>query len=143
MTREERDAIRARCEAATEGPWKVGDGSRETRYQGWDRVFSKDRCIASRAVYNYHNPDSFDKQTQRDMCFIANARQDIPALLDDLDEVEGHAERVCDYIEFCEGDPHDDDHCSWYCKCSECGNIEYSEPRYCPGCGAKINKEVE
>jgi len=142
MTREERDAIRARCEAATSGPWEY-DGMHneiQTPYSenGFWLICSEVRTHPSEKIL-----DEFGHTYNPDFEFIANARQDIPALLDALDEAEAHAERVCTYIEFCEGDPHDDDHCSWYCKCSECGNIEYSEPRYCPGCGAKINKEVE
>jgi len=47
-------------------------------------------------------------------------------------------ERTCKYNAFCEGDPHDDDHCSWYYSCNKCGKVEISEPNYCPGCGARV-----
>ena len=84
MTEERLNEILARVKGATPGPWAIGDGSEKMFFQGWDTVQSKDRVIAERAVYHYHDPDDFDRQVQRDLVFIAHARQDIPDLLDAL-----------------------------------------------------------
>jgi len=66
MTREQRDAIRARCNAATEGPWE---------YSGLMEVYAGKYEVIGR----------FDELA--DVRFIAHARQDVPALLDALGEV--------------------------------------------------------
>ena len=67
MDKVTRDAIRARCEAATSGPWTAH------RYPVED--------------YN-GNHICGDITHGSDKLFIAHARQDIPALLDALDEAE-------------------------------------------------------
>jgi hypothetical protein len=88
------ELIRARCDAATPGPWIVGDGTPQAFNTGWDTVVAPDnRLIAARAVYNYHNPTEFDEQTRKDFEFIANARQDILEALDALEAETARADR--------------------------------------------------
>ena len=72
------DAIRARCEAATPGPWKL---EMEERYETGEKdapyVYSADgsTCICSGQTY-------YPQQvTAANAAFIAAARSDIPALL--------------------------------------------------------------
>jgi hypothetical protein len=77
MTREEE--IRARCEAATPGPWYNGDGSVDRFFAGKNTVATPERVIVERATYN----DEFDRQTYADIGFITHAREDIPYLLDE------------------------------------------------------------
>jgi hypothetical protein len=89
MDKTEREAIRARCEAASPGAWLVGDGTKEAFYQGWYCVISPgNREIVTRAVRDYYNPNSLDEIVRNDIDFIAHARQDLPMLLDALDEVD-------------------------------------------------------
>lgn len=76
--------IKARHEAATPEPWKVGDGSVELYFQGENSVVAESRVIAERAVYN---DAEYDKQTFADIAFIAAARTDIPALLAEVERL--------------------------------------------------------
>jgi len=71
MDKSEREAIRARCEAATPGPWKC------------------ERAIGASFIYGENGiVIDFDGNKDPDTIFIIHARQDIPALLDALDEAE-------------------------------------------------------
>jgi hypothetical protein len=86
MNEQELDAIKARCDKATPGPWVVGDGSPERLYLGADAVMCDVRgVVCQRSVYN--GKSEYDKQTYADMEFIAAARQDIPALLDEVERL--------------------------------------------------------
>lgn len=76
--------IKAREQAATQGPWMVGDGSIELFFQGQNAVVSESRVIAERATYNDLNRD---KHTFADIAFIAHARTDIPALLAEVERL--------------------------------------------------------
>lgn len=73
MTREEKDTIKARCEAATLGEWVVPPS-----FSGICSVEGDVLAIRTKVGRNLI----------KDMLFIAHARQDIPALLNALDEVE-------------------------------------------------------
>lgn len=85
MTDEQLAAIRARCEAATPGPWEPGRQSpytlrfpihqsveaRKVNPLGWQRA-----CICREARMG-------------DTAFIAHARQDVPALLAEVERLRG------------------------------------------------------
>ncbi|WP_065643750.1 hypothetical protein [Bacillus paralicheniformis] len=82
LTKDELEAIRQRTEAATESYWAADDcewpGNENLRYwvkTHWDGVAA--------AV------------TKEDADFIANARQDIPALLDHIAELASDIARMC------------------------------------------------
>ena len=68
-----RDSIRARIAAATEGPWSWDDDPDLTQ----DSVWADDGDIVA-STYGSTAKGSTDADDAR---FIANARQDIPALL--------------------------------------------------------------
>ena len=76
---------------ATPGNWFVGGTTNlsHLRHTGWDAVVSEDRgVIVSRAVYsNYHDLDEYDLQTKADIEFIANCKQDVPLLLEEIDRL--------------------------------------------------------
>lgn len=72
MTREERDAIRARCERATLGEW-VG----EAYDNGQIKLYSHGIIAKETALRGINN-----------ILFICRSREDIPALLDALDEAD-------------------------------------------------------
>lgn len=82
LPREERDAIRARAEAATDGPWRT-----------WN-----DGHVGSPTVHIgggvMPTPGSDPAQRMPDAEFIAHARTDVPALLDALDAAEAEVERL-------------------------------------------------
>lgn len=82
--------LRQLAAQATLREWQVGDGEKDSFYQGQNAVISKaNRVIAERSVYNYHCPSDFDKQTFADLKFIAAANpQTVIALLDRLDKLE-------------------------------------------------------
>ncbi len=69
------DAIRARAEAATPGPWYVP-------LYGYSIDTDKKKllCMMGECV---------DEQVDADMRFIAAAREDIPALLDEVERLQG------------------------------------------------------
>ena len=84
MDKTERDAIRARCEAATPGPWTAIIGGSD-----FANVYIYGSCYMPIADlrrdddYKYSDVD-MDKAAD-DAEFIAHARQDIPELLDALE----------------------------------------------------------
>ena len=92
MTNEQLQAIKARCEAATPGPWEPGtlDYMRVEVYQApeapkvnplrWQRA-----CICREA-------------RDQDADFIAYAREDIPALLAEVERLRGECQRQAEYI---------------------------------------------
>ena len=80
------DAIRARCDASTPGPWRV-DGSTydedcNEHLAPYGLEGPNERLIWSSGGGEYAHPDMATAQ------FIANARTDIPALLAYIDELE-------------------------------------------------------
>jgi len=102
MTDEELQAIRARVEAATPGPWKV---------EGRHPSYSPDRFQVDGIVTAYDDPEraDFPRPIQivetdsgcyppylADAEFIAQARTDVPALLAEVERLraELHAHEV-------------------------------------------------
>jgi len=73
MDKAERETIRTRCDAATSGPWIVDKCGRFSDHDECYVVMGDETV----ECFSYENAD-----------FIAHARQDIPALLDALDESE-------------------------------------------------------
>lgn len=82
LPREERDAIRARAEAATDGPWTAHNMERA----GW-----LIETPESREAGEY---PAAEVREGRDAEFIAHARTDVPALLDALDAAEAEIDRL-------------------------------------------------
>ena len=68
--------IRKRAEAATPGPWKA---------------FIEDRDFQSGSSFIQTQGEDIELigATEEDYDFIANARQDIPKLLDEIDRLKG------------------------------------------------------
>ena len=88
------DAIRARCEAATPGPWTAYNANEGTEYQpAWE--------VANDA---FHNPPAdedapwiavhLETGIKDDAEFIAHAREDVPALLAALASSRAEVERL-------------------------------------------------
>lgn len=81
------EEIKAREQAATPGPWIVGDGTKQSFFNGKNAVISQDGryVVADRAVY----PDvpDFNEQVFFNMAFIAHSRTDIPALIAEVERL--------------------------------------------------------
>lgn len=85
MTSEERQAARARCEAATSGKWEVGPDSEDPRsrviHMGIRSIVSEGQIL--------HVEDAE---------FIAHARTDLPKALDEIDRLEACLLSLCGQI---------------------------------------------
>jgi hypothetical protein len=89
MNRPDIEAIRARCEAATPGPWKVQDQDgwywsvvkADEEDDGWmpDAIFDDGSAAGEYAP----------RCKPHDRDFLVSARTDIPALLAYIEELEG------------------------------------------------------
>jgi hypothetical protein len=76
------DAIEARCNAATPGPWRAGNIAAEAKVwcdypEGIEGPVMGERCLL---IMNKHFPHDADRE------FIAASRTDVPALLANLRE---------------------------------------------------------
>lgn len=90
LSKSEIDAIRERCEKATNGPWS----SRVLTYgivssEGEDFVINSEECEEIARTDDWENDNS-----EQDATFIANARQDIPKLLSHIAQQEAEVERL-------------------------------------------------
>lgn len=95
------EAIRKRCEAATEGPWKSDDkhtfGNRLVRQdpENWNGMGYQFICGLPVAKKGSHYGDMFLANAE----FIAHARQDIPALLSALAARDARIVEECEVAE--------------------------------------------
>jgi DNA repair photolyase len=98
MTKEQLDAIRARCEAATPGPWSKTNSWGWCNAEGCDEIclqsdmIDEKICVKSCEHWRCGEPawipeiltisvGEYDGMNDNDVEFCAHARQDIPALL--------------------------------------------------------------
>jgi len=95
MDKKQMDEIRARCEAATSSPWQYDGMHNEIHApqspNGMFLIVSELRGHPSEELL-----DEFGHKYNADFDFIANARQDIPALLDAL---EGKDKLISDLLD--------------------------------------------
>jgi len=101
MTKQELDAIRARCEAASKGPWNYidswkGDGS--ISHQGNAiayLTYDDDWRDMEHRCENNNEPDGcLCDYALADGDFIAHARTDIPALLAEVEKLQAENKRL-------------------------------------------------
>lgn len=100
LTEERIAEIRGREKAATQGPWRAkceileadecGNATAEMTY-----VSTNDKGIC--ILYGRGHDDA---NTQEDATFIAHAREDIPALLDEVERLRAENERQKEVISF-------------------------------------------
>lgn len=90
LNKDQLEEIRKRAEAATGGKWvaEVNDGLMDHRT--YYRVFSDIETEYSEVTFLVHKLEK-----KEDADFIANARQDIPALLDHIAELEAELKAAC------------------------------------------------
>ena len=83
LTDADLQAIRARADAATHGPWAYDGQHYEITTPFGDSywlIASECRATPEQEV----KPDQFGHEYNADYAFIAHARQDVPALLDEI-----------------------------------------------------------
>ena len=86
MTREQLDAIRARVDAATPGPW-YADSCLDV-YTEQVREIDPDIGIELyKTVYSHHTAGPEGTQPWHDTHFMAHAREDVPALLAEVERL--------------------------------------------------------
>jgi hypothetical protein len=83
MTTAELEAIRARCDAATPGPWK-------SFVEGRDHT-SGNSFIMTGKTGSRSNDIELSGATVEDQDFVAQARQDIPRLIDEIERLRKSA----------------------------------------------------
>jgi hypothetical protein len=94
MTPEELQAIKARAEAATPGPWKVETGS----YTGWDWLIGSSGFDGKN--YSVHlTTDSIHASqlygdASTDAAFIAAAREAVPELVAEIERLRAALEEI-------------------------------------------------
>lgn len=83
-------AMRARCEAATPGPWVISydndTGPSDEGFWEWYQVGPVQ--VHTRAPWQWQSPDrrwKADNQSESDADFVSAARTDLPKLLDELE----------------------------------------------------------
>ncbi|WP_324271507.1 hypothetical protein U7118_07460 [Bacillus subtilis] len=87
ITKEKLEEIRKRAEAATEGPWKFCGNK-------WGDLAVYSPSIRA-GMNNGGEIAELEGALLTDADFIANARQDIPALLDHIAELEAELKAAC------------------------------------------------
>ena len=87
MTREQLDAIRARVEAATPGPWEPSSDTLT-----WIHVEAHGLTVAE--CRTYLNRQHTDKQNDANAAFIASAREDVPALLAEVERLTAERDAI-------------------------------------------------
>lgn len=75
LSKEEINAIKTRCENATKGPWKAF-------------VEGRDMICGSSFIRTNGEDIEMIGATEGDYDFIANARQDIPLLLEEIERLK-------------------------------------------------------
>lgn len=98
ITDEQLAEIKARCEAATEGPWEydervrvaaVYSGERRNCFLDWE---PNDWLSYYKFPVSAYGEELTDEQRLATMRFIAHAREDIPALLAEVDRLRAENE---------------------------------------------------
>jgi len=92
MDKEQLDAIRARCEAATPGPWEW-DGSRRHMLNAPFRGRDKSR-VSDGSVIVMMSGAARRGMSDDNAEFIAASRADIPALMGYVEELERHIKKI-------------------------------------------------
>jgi len=82
MTREELDAIKARCNNAIPGPWKYGEDFCTTKEMLVLGIVYPGRDYPEHPFYETCNID-----------FIVNSRQDVPALIAEVERLQNKRDR--------------------------------------------------
>lgn len=124
MTREQLDAIRARVDAATPGPW-LTDSCLDVYTEQVREIDPDIGMELYKTVYSHHTHGPEGTQPWHDTHFMAHAREDVPALLAEVERLrDAHAMAVQVSGELCEK-------CGWAmkfpgekCRCDLLAEVE-------------------
>jgi len=86
MTDKDLAAIRERCDAATQGPWQMNEEDQTV----------VETCTGKEFIVADFSMDGWD-ETLLDAAFIAHARTDIPALLDEIARLTKERDALLDF----------------------------------------------
>ncbi|WP_304019994.1 hypothetical protein [Desulfovibrio piger] len=113
MTQEELEKIRKRSDAATPGPWVSEDGGYDVclgykpshiRIGWWSGDHEEDCNADNRRVCELsdgeHNNYKNKEEMQANAEFIAHAREDVPALLDEIERLKKVSRYLAERIAF-------------------------------------------
>jgi hypothetical protein len=90
MKKEEIEAIKRRCGAATPGPWKVEEQKeRDPRTDTWHHLYWIVR------PHDSYDPDITCERKQ-DADFFSHARTDVPALVAEVEKLRALVRKHCD-----------------------------------------------
>jgi hypothetical protein len=93
MTPDELNAIKKRCEAATEGPWRFADTHLRSGF------FSDHETVCDWGAYAV-----VGSPARRNQDFIAHAREDVPKLVAEVERLRGKLEYLADGVRGCSHD---------------------------------------
>lgn len=92
LTAEQTEAIRKRTEAATEGPWN---------WRGWgNTLIGRGSRIGYVVKAVKVEIDAEIDVNSKDADFIANAREDVPKLLAEVERLREGLESIAEYTQF-------------------------------------------
>lgn len=89
------DAIEARCNAATPGPWEISYGCEEESRYRWRAVGPPHEVVENDAGYD---DGSAESASEDDAKFIAHARTDVPLLIAEVRRLRAALRRIGDDI---------------------------------------------
>ncbi len=96
MDQQTRDEIRARCSLATPGPWEYFEGGTFVMH------LDEPALVVCDVLLDAEMRDKLPRgHSQVNGQFIAHARTDVPALLDDNERLEGEVERLRELLSTC------------------------------------------
>ena len=113
MKQDELDAIRARCEAATPGPWNYGEavewrrGAGPFEDRGAEIISFSDVEVVVGGLQDEQG-GAVGVLRNADAAFIAHARADVPALLNEvarLNAIIAHARIIVDEVQLIDNTP--------------------------------------
>jgi hypothetical protein len=91
--------IKARCEAATPGPWKVSGDINHLVFCESDKRFSGPPLVADCGHLHHADTKEHVREMQKNADFIANAREDLPWALDVIAAQQLEIDRLTEALE--------------------------------------------
>lgn len=86
------DAIKARCEAATPGPWIAETETDGDQHEWWSYVVGVRAEVPEQWQWVFKFDDDYGTDQTADATFIAHARTDVPALVAEVERWKERAE---------------------------------------------------
>lgn len=138
LTPDELAAIRARCEAATPGPWTLShfsakdteDGDAETHIQCYADADEEEGVSLAWVNHWSYGDDPPKQESVANALFISRARTDVPRLLDEVERLRTAIRTRLDACPSCHGTKR----IAVYTHDSASDELEYSHTTGCHVC---------